>query len=183
MWDKPRLHVRPGGLLVWVLVWFFDGGGILAALLPGVLVHELGHFLLLKMGGMRLRSISLGLFGLEMDYYGLLGGVHGFLSILAGPAFGLAYALVAACIPGEYWSLSAGLSLALSVFNLLPVLPLDGGRLLLQIFPKKGRGLSCVFAMCFAAAALCAWLACAGLFLPAGAAWLLCCNFGRKPVS
>lgn len=147
MWTKPRLSAQPLALLLWTLAWFMDGDGLFAALLPAVLVHELGHFLFLRLGGLRLRSLRLGLFGLEMDYFGCLSGLRGFLAILAGPAFGLAWALLATPLAGDYWRLSSGLSLCLSFVNLLPVLPLDGGRLLLYIMGEKGRGLSRVFAL------------------------------------
>ena len=55
-------------------------------------------------------------------------------SAAAGPAAGFAYAFLASFLwreTGQDWlSLSAGLSLLLSIFNLLPAPPLDGGRIL-----------------------------------------------------
>ncbi len=59
------------------------------------------------------------------------------LAALAGPAAGLSYALAASLLGARLDSgwlcLSAGVSLLLSLFNLLPALPLDGGRAVLQL--------------------------------------------------
>lgn len=153
---KTRFDISPIALLLFALGYFFDGSGLFSALVPAAAAHELGHLLLLHLGGLPVRRVSLGLAGLEIDYRGALTGLHGFLTVLAGPVFGLAYALAAARLGGEYFTLSAGLSLALSAFNLLPILPLDGGRLLLFACPRKGRGLSLAFALTLAAA--CLWL-------------------------
>ena len=154
MWARPRLRVQPAALLLWALAWFFDSGGIIAALLPGVLIHEMGHYLFLRLARLHPRSLSLGLFGLEMDYFGCLSGVSGFLVILAGPIFGLVWAIFAALQHGEYWSLTSGLSLSLSLVNLLPVLPLDGGRLLSYALGGRSRPVSFACAVVLTAAGL-----------------------------
>ncbi len=147
---KPEIKAEPLALLFLSLLWFFDGEGLFAALVPAAAVHELGHLLLLRRAGLALRRINLGLFGLEMDYRGVLHGTWGALALLAGPLFGLAYALLSSLLPGRFWALSGGVSLALSLVNLLPVLPLDGGRLLILALPEKGRGVSRVFSLCIA---------------------------------
>ena len=160
MWAKPSLRVQPAAALLWALAWFFDSGGMIAALLPAVLMHELGHFLFLRLAGMRLRSLSLGLFGLEMDYFGALSGVPGFLAILAGPFFGLMWTGFSALLPGEYWHLSSGLSLSLSLVNLLPVLPLDGGRLLACVLGERSGPICLTCAIVLTAAGLALALVC-----------------------
>ncbi len=171
-WD-----ISPLALLALALWYFFDEDGSFALLLPGVLVHEAGHALLLRLGGLRLRRVSLGLFGLEMDYWGQLAGPLGLGAIGAGPLFGLAYGFVCCQLGGGFWELSGGLSILLSLFNLLPVLPLDGGRLLLMAAGERGvhisRGIS--LAMLIAAATL--WIQRGWFSLFVMAAWLVWCNF------
>lgn len=136
------------------VVYFFDESGFVAAVLPAAAVHELGHYLLLRLGHMPVRSLRLGLTGLEMDYAGQLFGLHGFLTVLAGPFFGIVYALAMACLPGDYCALSAGLSLGLSLVNLLPVLPLDGGRMLVFLAGERAAALSRLFSFALLAAAV-----------------------------
>lgn len=170
---KPEIKAEPLALLLFALGYFFDGSGLFAALLPAMAVHELGHLIFLRLGGCRLRSLRLGLPGLEMDYFGSLVGFRGFLAILAGPFFGLAYALALACLPGEYCALGSGLSMALSLVNLLPVLPLDGGRLLLFAFPQKGKSLSRAFSLVLTALSLTLLFACRTLPPLALSLWLV----------
>ena len=104
----------------------------LAALLPPVIVHELGHIVVLRLYGLRIRRITADLRGLCIEYGGICSPLGHAVSALAGPAAGLAYAFAAShyarTTGNELLTLSAGVSLLLSLFNLLPILPLDGGR-------------------------------------------------------
>ena len=89
-----KFDISPVALLVLAILYFFDTSGLYAAALPAVAVHEMGHVLFLRLGGRRLSRLSLGLFGLEMDYTGQLRGLMGALAIAAGPAFGLIFGLL-----------------------------------------------------------------------------------------
>ena len=70
--------------------------------------------------------------GLCIEYGGLCAPLGHAVSALAGPVAGLAYAFAASSFArrggNEVLTLSAGVSMLLSLFNLLPILPLDGGR-------------------------------------------------------
>jgi len=169
-------EVSPAALLVVALWYFFDETGMIALILPAVLVHEAGHALLLRLGGLRLRRVSLGLFGLEMDYWGQLEGGLGFAAVAAGPLFGLIYGILCQQVCSEYWNLSGSLSILLSLFNLLPVLPLDGGRLLSMAAGDRGVSISRGISLALAAAALFLWLLRGWFSLFATAAWLVWCN-------
>jgi len=125
-----KLDLTPGAALALGLAVFLGDGRALAALGLAVAAHETGHLLMLRLCGKRLRRVSLTLFGPEIDYRGALLGREALLCIGGGPLLGLLYAAAALSLPGALWQLSGALSLLLSLFNLLPVLPLDGGRLL-----------------------------------------------------
>ena len=171
-----ELRISPFALLAASLMYFFDEEGLYAAMLPAAAVHELGHFAALKSGGIRLRRLSFGAGGLEMDYWGSLSGLTGAAAIAAGPIFGLIYGLLVFSHL-EYFRLSGWISLALSLFNLLPVLPLDGGRLLTMAMGRRGEIISRGMSVCAAVAGL--WLLLSqGIFTPfALGVWLLWCNF------
>ncbi len=106
---------------------------LLPALLVPVVVHELGHLLALILIGYTPRSMEMEPRGLMIRYDGLGGWLHEVTVALSGPLAGLLYALVILQLPGkppDWLSASGSVSLLLTGFNLLPILPLDGGRVL-----------------------------------------------------
>lgn len=118
------LHITPGFWLLLAAVWFLDPGILLPALLAAA-CHELGHCATLRILGIPLRSLRLSALGAELAPARTLPYAVELPVALAGPCASLLCAALAAQW-GRY--LFAGLSLALGVFNLLPILPLDGGR-------------------------------------------------------
>lgn len=121
--------------------------GFLAAsgLFLSVLVHEFGHALTARIFGVRTRSITLWLLGglAALERIPEQRGAEAVVAIV-GPltSFALAglLALVYVAIPMDAasWVVAAKIivgilsvtNLALAIFNLIPALPLDGGRVL-----------------------------------------------------
>ena len=106
---------------------------MLPALLLPVTVHELGHLLALKLLGFRLRALGLEAKGLMIRYSGMGSWLQEAAAVLAGPLAGLLYGILLLPAEGtfpEWLSVSGSVSLMLTGFNLLPILPLDGGRAL-----------------------------------------------------
>ena len=124
--------ISAGAILLGALLYSALSFSERAAILAPVIVHELGHILTLRLYGLRIRRFSADLRGLCIEYSGLCTPLAHAVSALAGPAAGLAYAFAASYFGrsrgSETLILSSGVSLLLSLFNLLPVLPLDGGR-------------------------------------------------------
>ena len=110
-----------------VLCLYYRGG---AALLPAVMLpvaaHELSHILVLRLFGHRIETLTLEPRGLSIRYRD--GGGGELLSALSGPLGGALYALAFWNARTHWLRDSAGLSLLLTAFNLLPISPLDGGR-------------------------------------------------------
>ena len=97
-----------------------------AALLP-IAVHELSHILALRLLGQKITGITADARGLCIRYRGSCSKTGHILAALAGPLGGALYALVG--FTDIAWlRQSAALSILLTAFNLLPLLPLDGGR-------------------------------------------------------
>ncbi len=116
------------------------GVTVVASLLLSVLLHELAHALVARRFGVGVRGITLQLLGgfTELDREAPAPAPEAAIA-LAGPAVSLLLGGVAAVfIPvtgrttviGEFVFLVAASNLIVGVFNLLPGLPLDGGRAL-----------------------------------------------------
>jgi Zn-dependent protease len=144
-------------LVVWVVLWYsgvvmrqlpelapglaYVVAAVFAVLLFGsVFLHELGHAATARGLGIGVRSISLWLLGgyTEMDRESPSPWKE-FAIAVAGPAVNLVLGLVAVAavliLPSQTvteqlaWQLAFS-NLLVGVFNLLPGLPMDGGRLL-----------------------------------------------------
>lgn len=140
MWichDRPRVEISPGFLLLLgVLFWLDEGVGLLPWGLLACLLHELGHVAIAAVLGGRVEGLSLTVVGAELRIgYGTpLSYTGDSLVALAGPAANL---LAGGLFTAFGWRLAAALSLAVGVFNLLPILPLDGGRVVYGLLANR----------------------------------------------
>lgn len=131
MWtchDRLRVEVSPGFLLLLgVLFWLDEGIGLLPWGLLACLLHELGHIAMAATLGGWVKGLSLSAVGAELriKYDVPLNYGQESLVALAGPAVNLLSGALFAVLG---WELAAALSWAVGIFNLLPILPLDGGR-------------------------------------------------------
>jgi Zn-dependent protease len=125
----------------------FDNPAVLAILIAVILIHELGHFVAMKLFGYTdVRMFFIPLFGAAVT--GRPQGVAAWkrgVVLLAGPVPGLLFAFVAIQVglPAGRMVLANLVSVMLVVnfFNLLPLVPLDGGKLFeLVAFGRKGQG-------------------------------------------
>jgi Zn-dependent protease len=121
-------------------VGYLIGLGFVLCLLGSVLLHELGHALTARRFGIGVRGISLELLGgwTEMDRDAPSPRIDALVS-LAGPAVSLvlggigtvaALLLPDNTVPGQIAFQLAASNVLVAVFNVLPGLPLDGGRAL-----------------------------------------------------
>ena len=116
-------------LAVLLTACLYARGGL--ALIPvialPVAAHELSHVAALRLLGQRITGLTLDARGLCIGYDGTCSPRGHILAALAGPLGGALYALVG--LTNVPWlKQSACLSLLLTAFNLLPLMPLDGGR-------------------------------------------------------
>ena len=110
------------------------------AFFTSLLLHELGHAVQARREGMEIEGITLWLFGGVAKFRGMFPSAGAeFRIAIAGPVvsllIGLGFVAVALVLTGaaEIDGIAAWLgyiNLMLLVFNLLPALPLDGGRVL-----------------------------------------------------
>lgn len=128
-------------------LWFAWGCGwkTLAAALAAAASHEAGHAVVLWMFGGKIRRLRVSVLGavIETDAAALSYGQE-LLAILAGPGTNL---VLGAILAGRGSYLFAGAHMALCLFNLLPLRPLDGGRaletaLLWCLGPARAEGIA-----------------------------------------
>ncbi len=181
-----KLIVRLEAAVPAMLLLLLGSREQIAALLPAILCHELGHALALWLLGLRIRRFRAELRGFCMEYYGPCSAFGHAAAAAAGPAAGLLWAFAASALGGrlgfDWLLLSSGISLLLSAFNLLPALPLDGGRIALAFScalfgERRGERLTELSSLTVGALLLCCgiWLMLdgRGIAVLTAAIWLL----------
>lgn len=106
--------------LRWIISW-----------LTAIIFHELCHLFAVWLCGGRVYSLTVGLGGADIQCSNMSDSCR-LVSVLFGPIGGLLLACLGRWIPRI-----ALCSFFLSLYNLLPLLPLDGGRALCIIFRES----------------------------------------------
>ena len=130
--DPAKILVSPTVPLLLALFVLLSSPLLLGALLLAALTHELGHCAMLRWLRARVTAVRITAMGAEMRIEGRLSYGGEVLAAAAGPAVNLLLAPLLA-YGGRLWEmlyLFAGTQLVLGLFNLLPILPLDGGNML-----------------------------------------------------
>ncbi|WP_241657884.1 M50 family metallopeptidase [Anaerobacillus alkaliphilus] len=134
------------------LFWFVIGIGIITGYFKEVImvftivfIHEMGHSVVAHFFKWRIRKIELLPFGgvAEVEEYGNRPLKQEFWVIIAGPLqhiwlIGLSYIL----LPFEFWTVHdhhmfLTHNIMILLFNLVPIWPLDGGKLMYLLFSTK----------------------------------------------
>ena len=123
----------------------------MAALLVVLLIHELGHFFAMKLFNYKnVKLFFIPLLGAYVSGKKLIISQRQMsIVILAGPVPGI---IIGFCLfmvnfiyPSEPLMMLANIFLFLNLFNLLPFMPLDGGRLIEVLFLKQNHSIRIVF--------------------------------------
>lgn len=122
---KPNTYIFVVLLLLllpieWVVAW-----------LLAIAFHELGHYLTVKLLGGQVYQLTIGLGGADMEC-STLPDRKRLLAILGGPLGGILLIFL-----GKWLPRLAICSFILSIYNLFPMLPLDGGRALQIVLRER----------------------------------------------
>ena len=162
---------------VLLVLWFacVNGWQLTAQILLAALLHECGHWLVLRLCGASVRRFRVGMLGavLEADTHCLSYGQE-LAAVLAGPAVNLAAAVLGVWMQAD--PVVIGIHAVLCLFNLLPVALLDGGRalrlaLILLLEPDRGERLADLISAALAVALAACLLAV--MVHTGGSLWLL----------
>ncbi|WP_068674488.1 site-2 protease family protein [Oceanobacillus sp. Castelsardo] len=140
----PKIHLHPI-LIIFIIISFITGTFIdLFIILSIVFIHELGHFFMARHFKWRIRGMMLWVFGgvLDTDEHGNRSIKEEALVTVAGPfqhviihlfLFFLAFI---SPIPENIINIAIHYNSIILLFNLIPIWPLDGGKLLMLILSK-----------------------------------------------
>ena len=141
-----KIRIHPLFFLLGLALFFLGSGFVFVAYTIAVVMHEMGHSAAAARMGYALDDIRLMPYGAQVS-----GGAEGMkpyeeiLAALAGPAANLALAVVFTALwwlaPATYFFTETfvAANLVNALFNLIPVFPLDGGRVTLALLSLKFR--------------------------------------------
>ena len=135
-----RVRADPGAVLLLGILLYSLPFQELTALLTAAAVHELGHCIALTLCGSVPAGIVFSISGPTLICSEPDATWKMPICALSGPAAGFVFWV---CLK-TFWQLCAEMSLLLSVINLLPILPLDGGRVLKAFFQYRASKLETV---------------------------------------
>ena len=121
--------------LLLILCFIFQQFKLLINYFFALALHELAHLLVAISRGYKLKLIQIDMFGLSIDLDADLSDKDSFAVNIAGPMCNLFLCLLCLAMyslfPTSHLVLSefCFTNLALALFNLLPIYPLDGGKL------------------------------------------------------
>lgn len=127
-----NIEITTGALIFFCFLFYANPNGIFLPFLLAAGAHEAGHWLVCRLTGGRITSFRVSMAGAQMqaqfDTF-----ASELLSILAGPVVNL---FLLAAFLHTYFSFAL-VNGFLAAYNLLPVLPLDGGRILHLLLSRR----------------------------------------------
>ena len=141
--ERLKFRIHPLFLVIGILTFFVGVGEIFLCYLVTVLLHEIGHAIVARHLGYQLEQISLLPFGAELSLQDDNFTSSDEIKIaVAGPLVNLILIIICVSlwwifpITYYYTDLFVFSNFITFVFNLLPVFPLDGGRVFRAIISK-----------------------------------------------
>lgn len=134
---KRRKRVGALSAAVLISVYYFYGIRIFAAFIISIAAHEAGHIIGFLLSGGRIKDFRIEAGGFSISGTGINSNAGEILMLLAGPISGFALAGICVLTESLFLKTVSAVSLMLSVYNLMPALPLDGGRITERLLSSK----------------------------------------------
>ena len=135
-----KIEINLKIILVFILFIIFNNISTYLIFLFFIVVHEISHMIAGIIIGGKPKKISLNPFGLSLEfyYYGKDNFLYKIFFYLSGPMINLLIAIILYYMKNYnlYKNEIIYTNLAICFFNLIPILPLDGGKILKEILKK-----------------------------------------------
>lgn len=147
-----RFEIDRKILIVIIIFAIMEKIDIYFIYLISIIFHELMHYIFSRIIKADVNYIRLGIFGMSMDvaFIGKTNFIKKIIFYLAGPCFNFFVAFLFRNVNIKV----AYLNFAIGIFNFLPIVPLDGGNIILVVLKRflgvhLGYMISLVFSKCF----------------------------------
>ena len=165
-----KFKIGPSFFLLIVFSIICGHAMIIVNYMLALCLHELAHLWVAVRRGYSLKLIKLDIFGLSVELNEFIDDRDSFKINLAGPVFNLCLSIICMALywafPMSYFYLNTFCfcNIMLAIFNLIPVYPLDGGKLFRgmindnKLYKRFDFIIRCSFAMLFIFAFVCSCL-------------------------
>lgn len=130
-------------IILLCVLYYLDTTNLLILLIISAAVHEAGHYAAIKLCGGSMGTLNLSVAGAVMVIQDGKSMSYGkeLICAAAGPLASLMLGLISALLAGRWGNdklyVFSGISMVFGVINLLPVYPLDGGRMIYILLKWK----------------------------------------------
>lgn len=135
----PEIKISIPFFLLLAILYIMDRNAAFMPTLIAVCIHEFSHIIAIKLCGGKIERIDIRAFGIRIDVPELqyISYCREIIIAAAGPAAGIITAVCASAAARafdiEFLKFFSGVNLVISAINLIPVYPLDGGRIVLSL--------------------------------------------------
>lgn len=138
-----KFKVGASLLFLIVILIAFKNFLLLLNYFVALILHELAHLFVANLKGYKLKQVRLDIFGLSISLEDKILDKDSFAINIAGPLFNLILCLICMSL---YWAVPSSYAylnnfcfanFCLAVFNLLPIYPLDGGKIFHSFFKSE----------------------------------------------
>ena len=135
----PEIKISIPFLILLAILYIMDINAAFLPTLIAVCIHELAHIIAIKFCGGTVKKVDVRAFGIRIDVPELqfISYSREIIIAAAGPAAGIITAVCASAAARffdvGFLNFFSGVNLVISAINLIPVYPLDGGRIVLSL--------------------------------------------------